>query len=208
MNKFSIFLKPISNTRPFKDTMLVNVYQYITTPKYAEKPTNTLRALAQGEARKAYKAANFNYATFSGTFRSRNAASLIEHSGLICIDLDHLADPRAVQLQLLNDPSFETQLLFTSPSGDGLKWIVDIDLSKATHEQWFQAISNYLLQRYGLQADKSGRDVCRACFLPYDPDCYINPRLLADVMEFDPTGKTADFISALNGEHIRVHELK
>jgi hypothetical protein len=26
--------------------------------------------------------------------------------------------------------------------------------------------------------DASGSDVCRACFLPYDPKCYINPKHL------------------------------
>ena len=27
------------------------------------------------------------------------------------------------------------------------------------------------------KADESGKDICRLCFLPYDPDCYINPDL-------------------------------
>ena len=28
---------------------------------------------------------------------------------------------------------------------------------------------------YGIAIDKSGSDICRACFLPHDPECYINP---------------------------------
>jgi hypothetical protein len=30
----------------------------------------------------------------------------------------------------------------------------------------------------GADPDKSGSDVSRACFLPYDPDCFINPKYL------------------------------
>lgn len=31
---------------------------------------------------------------------------------------------------------------------------------------------------HGIDPDKSGSDVSRACFLPYDPDCFINPKYL------------------------------
>ena len=65
-----------------------------------------------------------------------------------------------------------------SPSGDGLKWIIPIDLAEYTHGDYFQAVAAYILQRYSVQIDKSGRDVSRACFLPYDPNAFINPELL------------------------------
>ena len=65
--------------------------------------------------------------------------------------------------------------MFISPSGDGLKWIIPIDLSLATHAENFQAIANYLKHTYNIGVDKSGRDISRSCFLPHDPEAYINP---------------------------------
>lgn len=79
---------------------------------------------------------------------------------------------------LLNDEYFDTQLLFRSPSGDGLKWIIPIDVTQATHGNFFAAVANYILQTYGVEVDKSGRDISRACFLPHDPQAFINSNYL------------------------------
>ena len=132
-------------------------------------------------ARKRYKATHFAYCLFSGTFaRNRRNDGLMQHSGLICIDFDHV-NPDELLPTLLSDPYFETLLSFRSPSGDGRKWVISIDLQKATHEQWYTAISNYLRATYCLQADPACKNVARACFLPHDPECYIAPRLHRDL---------------------------
>ena len=113
-------------------------------------------------------------------FQTRNDKALISHSGLLCIDFDHLQNVDLLRNQLLQDEYFETQLLFVSPSGDGIKWIISIsppmgDLGGFSHSNYFAAVANYILQTYGVEVDKSGRDISRACFLPYDPQAYINP---------------------------------
>lgn len=77
-------------------------------------------------------------------------------------------------------------LLFRSPSGDGLKWVVEIDISRYSHLQWFRMIEKYLKEAYNLEVDASGKNVSRACFLPYDPDCYIiDPNKKVEKREFD-----------------------
>ena len=78
--------------------------------------------------------------------------------------------------QLLNDDYFETELLFVSPSGDGLKWIIRIDLEEATQAEYFIAISNYIKQTYKIEVDASGKDVSRACFLPHDANAFLHKR--------------------------------
>ena len=92
------------------------------------------------------------------------------------IDFDHLPNLNEVKKQLLEDEYFETELLFTSPSGDGLKWVIKIDLSKATHQEYFKAVSNYLQQKYKLEVDQSGKDISRACFLSHDPDAILHKK--------------------------------
>ena len=174
---FSYFVAPVTNTIPTKAVTLVEAYKIIKSEKFA-KETLSLRSMDDKKKAKVYKAANFDYATFSGIFSKRADKSLQKHSGLITIDLDHIGKPEEWKDRLLNDQYFETELLFVSPSGDGLKWVIPIDLSTATHLEYFKSISNYMQHTYGLQSDSSGSDSSRACFLPYDPNIYINQKYL------------------------------
>ncbi|MEN6355443.1 MAG: BT4734/BF3469 family protein, partial [Bacteroidales bacterium] len=121
---------------------------------------------------------NFDYCTFSGVFTSRNDKKIVQHSGLMAVDFDHLPNLEEVRQSLLVDEYFDTQLLFVSPSGDGLKWIIPIDTTTTPHSEYFAAVANYILQTYGIEVDKSGRDISRACFLPHDPNAFINPLIL------------------------------
>ena len=76
------------------------------------------------------------------------------------------------------DEYFETELMFVSPSGDGIKWIIPIDITIATQSTFFKAVANYIKKTYGLEVDQSGKDVSRACFLPHDAVPFINPKYL------------------------------
>lgn len=174
---FSFFSSPISNTKPSRDFTLLDAYNYIVGHQ-ASHSTNSLRAITDKSYARKYKANNFNYCTFSGTFSKRDDKALIQHSGLLCIDFDHLENIEKIKNTLLLDEYFETQLLFVSPSGDGLKWVVEIDINKASHQDWFDSISNYLKQTHSLNADPQCRNISRACFLPHDSHCIINPKFL------------------------------
>lgn len=175
--QFSYFKAPVSNIYPKNTLSLVEVYELIKSTPYSSI-TKQLRAIqAKDEARK-FKASKFDYATFSGTFEKRNDKALISHSGLLTIDFDHIENIQLLKRQLLKDEYFETELLFVSPSGDGLKWIIPIDINESTHQNYFKAIANYIKAVYQLEVDKSGKDVSRACFLPSDPEVFINPKYL------------------------------
>ncbi len=196
---FSFFKSPITNTKPHKTVNLLQIYNAIKGDYYKAR-TQKLRAIlaapspverAGGEVARQFKATNFDYCTFSGTFTTRSDKALIKHSGLLCIDFDHLNTPSLagrdgvgwLRKQLLQDEYFDTQLLFVSPSGDGLKWIIPIsppvgDLGGYSHSDFFGAVANYISQTYGVEVDKSGKDISRACFLPHDPQAYINPLYL------------------------------
>lgn len=45
-----------------------------------------------------------------------------------------------------------------------------------TYQQVFAAVTNYLKATYGLVPDQKCKDISRACFLPHDPQAYINPK--------------------------------
>lgn len=175
---FSFFKRPISNTIPKGIVSIVELYQLIKGSSYAEA-TKHLRQIEDPKEARAYKAKHFDYATLSGRFSRRSDKAITAHSGLMTIDFDHLEDVTTLKAKLLEDEYFETELLFTSPSGDGLKWIVPIDLTVDSHTNYFKAIANYIKQTYHVEIDNSGKDVSRACFIPHDKDVYINPKYLS-----------------------------
>ena len=173
----SYFLNPVRNITPSREVSLLQVYNKIRSDAFKTQ-TERLRSIEDEKEARKYKAANFHYVTFSGTFIKRCDAELKKHSGLLTIDLDHLEETQELKKKLLKDEYFETQMLFVSPSGEGLKWIIPIDLNQATHQEYFQAVSNYMEKVYQVKVDQMGKDVSRACFLSYDSEVYINPKYL------------------------------
>ena len=173
--RFSFFKAPISNTKPHKSITIRDAYNYIIG-HYAKEQTETLRSITDKKRAKIYKAANFAYATFSGEFDIRSNNAVKAETGILCIDFDHVAQLEVLFNKLLQDRYFETALLFRSPSGDGLKWVIEVPTSNISRQAMFTAVENYIKQAYGVQIDKACKDVSRACFLPHDPQAYINPQ--------------------------------
>ena len=119
-------------------------------------------------------------ACFSGKFNKRSEAGMDEHSGLMCIDLDKIpADVFASERDRLKaDP--HTFALFTSPSGNGLKLLVQVPRNKDQHRDAFKSVVEYVDSPY---TDPTTSDPARACFLSWDPDLYLNK----DAEVFIPT---------------------
>ncbi len=172
--KFSFFKAPVTNRFPHKSITVLDAYNYIAGP-YARQQTEELRAITDKKKAALYKQSRFAYATFCGEFLTRSNDSVKTVSGLLCLDFDHIPDVDALRRQLLQDSYFTTALAFRSPSGDGLKWIIEIDTGTLSHSDYFRAVANYITRAYGIEPDKSGKDISRACFLPHDPEAYINP---------------------------------
>ena len=188
--QFSFFKAPITNVQPYSRATLRQIYNAIKG-NYYKPQTDKLREILATQthvgaehvppslalARK-FKSQNFDYCTFSGIFTRRSDNALLKHSGLICLDFDNINNITKLRFQLLTDKYLTTQLLFVSPSGNGLKWIISIDPACNTHTDYFNALQNYISKTYNVEVDKSGKDLSRACFLPHDPYAYINPHHL------------------------------
>lgn len=173
--RFSFFHAPITNITPGPTVTIHDIYRGIKSKKWQYR-TQELRLIKGPEHQRKYKSKYFDYVCFSGIFSKRSDKCLVKHSGLITFDFDHIEDVQQLKFTLLNDASFETELMFTSPSGNGLKWIVGIDINYCSQLDWFNAIASYIRMKYHLEVDKSGKDLSRACFLPWDPEVYIHPK--------------------------------
>jgi BT4734-like, N-terminal domain len=119
--------------------------------------------------------------TWSGRFSERAGDKLVEHSGLLCADLDAVGDilPE-VREKLLASP--HVWALFLSPSGDGLKCIFRVRADAALHRASFRAVQRHVTKLTGVEIDQSCKDVARLCFLSFDPDLHHN----ANATEIEP----------------------
>lgn len=170
---FSFFRRPIQNLNPCTTWTLEDAWRYITSSEAAEA-TEQLRSLTNKDEQRKFKSTHFDYVTFSGRFKKRGKGQLIHHSGLICLDFDNVSDVESLFKRLLQDKCFMTRLLFRSPSGNGLKWVIQIDCADVEdHEEYFESLLEYCTQTYGITPDQQCRDIGRACFLPHDPDAYL-----------------------------------
>lgn len=173
--RIQFYEKPVRNAVSHRALSVEDVFCLISTFKYRDN-TLKLRSITDEKERKAFKAANFDFVTFSGLFSYRKDDCLTKHSGLMSLDIDHVGERlKELKASLPQDPYFETELLFTSPSGDGLKWVVEIDLNDCDHRTWFRAIQNYVRQAYDVEIDEKCINESRTCFLPFDATVYVNP---------------------------------
>ena len=108
---------------------------------------------------------------FSGTFTRRASSALIQHSGLICVDLDDIGGQlEAYKEQVCADE--HTLAVFISPTGTGLKVVLRCDPTKP-HLESFKAAELHMLERFGLEIDQACKDVARICFVSHDPDAFL-----------------------------------
>ena len=124
----SFFRAPIKNITPQAQVSVLQIYKYITSD-YAKLATDRLRSIADHHEARRYKSEMLDYVTFSGCFSSRRTGGLIEHSGFLCFDIDKIESERRLQeikSLLINDEELHTVLCFRSPSGNGLKWVVEV----------------------------------------------------------------------------------
>ena len=113
--------------------------------------------------------------TPSGHFeRGRKMEFLKQYVPYLILDFDKIPDGKITEIRtkITNGPF--TYTCFTSPSGNGLKAIIQTDATKETHADYFLKAQKYYEDLTGHPVDKSGKDITRLCFFSYDPDIYIN----------------------------------
>ena len=109
---------------------------------------------------------------FSGKFTKRTDDSLVEHSGLICLDFDKY-DRRTEMYddkEVISKSKY-TFAVFISPSGYGLKVIVKIPKDPAKHKNYFNALQDHYKSKH---FDTTSRNISRVCYESYDPAIYVN----------------------------------
>ncbi len=174
-NEVSLFLNAYDTT-PLSTKTVYDVLKFVKNGQWKNKVEEIRACIADGDGKQAVDLKKkLTSITFSGTFGKRAGDSLVKHSSILCVDLDHLnQNVISVKSKLIDDPHVIS--VFISPSGTGLKVLVAIDVTNADqHFACYYATESYF-KKYSDTFDESCKDVCRLCFGSYDPDCYIAPK--------------------------------
>lgn len=123
--------------------------------------------------------------TFSATFNSKRTFDKLKiYNSLIVIDIDKLSPEELIENynQLLNDKYVIS--FWHSPSGRGYKGLVAIEYTvddktdlDRLHKSAFKKLSEYFLEKYNIELDKSGSDITRLCFLSHDKELIFKSSL-------------------------------
>ncbi len=104
---------------------------------------------------------------FSGVFKDhRHSENLVKHSELIVLDFDDVENVEETKKELQKH-SFVVSC-FVSPSGKGVKAVIWIKDPKKHYEHYLSLLNDFK------NADKSTKDVARACFDCCDSEIYVN----------------------------------
>jgi len=112
--------------------------------------------------------------TPSGVFKVRNSKGLIEHSGLICIDVDAKDQVCVLDIEQLKEDSY-VHCMHDSVSGNG-GYAIYIRIDGNKHLEAFLGIEEYLFINYSIVIDKACKDVSRLRFVSFDPHLFINEK--------------------------------
>ncbi|MBA9076095.1 BT4734/BF3469 family protein [Rufibacter quisquiliarum] len=150
---------------------ITQVLEGIRTGKW-KKETEVVRAQETETEKRRYKKL-LPYITVSGTFSKRCEAGLIQHSGLICLDIDGDKNPGVDLLGKREEIAADvfTYVMFVSTGGNGLAVICKTPTDN--HDARFRGLVRHYEREYGINID-SLPDVSRPRFVSYDPNLYLN----------------------------------
>jgi hypothetical protein len=114
---------------------------------------------------------------WSGQFSTRTKAvplpqKLLQHSSLLCADLDDLPDDRLREARDKLRANPHVVAIFRSPTNSGLKVLFRVPADVSAHLGSFLAIEKHVRDLTGCEIDEACKDVTRLCFVSYDPEIW------------------------------------
>ncbi|EKT3964525.1 DUF3874 domain-containing protein [Flavobacterium psychrophilum] len=198
---------------------LLTILEEIKTGKYKPGIVYLRKSLAENKT-EAYNKAKKSLPAFTPSAKfvgGRKLEFLAEYSKCIILDIDKLNEKDLQNAKHLANQSEFTFASFISPSGNGLKILVNINSDKANHKEAFLLVQAHYESILKLEIDKSGKDVTRLCFYSFDENLYLNENATTFVtlsavemplIETKPEPKTKDPIPETNYEAIYNHCIK
>ena len=175
------FYERTTLTKPKSGLTIYQVYRVIL----GEGLNNNLRSLTEElrslsdpdpkrehDLRRDFKKQNFSAISFGGEFSERSNQKLLRPSNLVCLDFDHIGTTEQVEemkQRISQETELDPVLLFISPSGDGLKVVVNVRQEirdDKDFKQAFKSLRRFCQERLNLNPDEARKDISGLCYLP------------------------------------------
>jgi len=163
-------------TQPVENKSLMLIAKDIASDKYKAEITEIRSLLAHGKKEEAdTKKKKLLAFTPSAVFEEKRQMPFLKmYNGFVHLDFDKLT-PEQLQAAFAIISSIPyTFVCFISPSGNGLKVLIEVNTGLVNHEQAYLQVTQFYEKATGLKADPSCKDVTRLCFVSYDPNLYKN----------------------------------
>ena len=175
-------MKQITIFRKFSQVIgsrtLPEILKAIQQGVYREEILAVRRAVQRGDQKVANETKKQLKAfTVSGQFEGgRTMANLKEYHPLVILDIDKL--PQDVLEKSIQDirKTTYTHACFLSPSGNGLKVIVQVNSGQAQHLSAYLQVAQFYEKKLRLKVDQSGKDITRLCFFSFDKNLFFHPK--------------------------------
>ncbi|MDN3605856.1 VapE domain-containing protein [Kaistella yonginensis] len=155
---------------------ILKILDDIKTGVYINPITYLRKSLADNKMEAAERAKKSLPAfTPSATFKGgRKMEFLTKYNPLVVLDIDKLPKEKLKECRktLLEEPLVFAS--FLSPSGNGIKILVQIETEKENHKETFLALQKHFEELLQVEIDKSGKDITRLCFVSFDPELFLN----------------------------------
>lgn len=159
-----------------KIAIMGDVLHAIKSGRWAQQVLTVRKLDAEGRAAEYSTLKNkLPFSTFAGAFEPcRKKENLKQASGVMVGDFDGLSREQSINLKESLQTDKHIFSAFLSPA-HGIKALVRVNIANdAECKAAFKGLEQYFQTHYGVQLDKSGSDVCRACYMSFDPGLYLN----------------------------------
>ena len=173
MKKISLFK---NFTKEISSKTLSEVVEEIRGDRYRESVLKIRERVKSGDEETVSRLKKGMVAfTVSGLFEGGRKMSFLKtYNPFVILDIDKL------DLEMLPDLTLKakaipfTKVLFVSPSGRGLKIVVEVNTDREKHGVAYRQVMNFYKENLKVEIDQSGKDITRLCFMSHDPEAYYN----------------------------------
>ena len=189
-----------------KNPKVASIYEVLSScirPVYANEINIIRRYYQEGDNNTAQRLkGELPGFTPCGTFNGGHAAkNLVQLSGLVVLDYDHVPDRTNVIKCFAQDE--HTVAAIESPT-DGVKVFAYVEGLEGRHREAMNLVNEHYRMLTGLSIDISGTDVSRLCYLTYSPNGYIatlyKPFVLPEVQQLAVDNNFTDTVQEANEE--------
>lgn len=205
--------KPSPGGRPY-DTDFYTEMNNIASGAYKQIVDNC-RKLTDKKERDYYKITKLPSLTISSVVAKwRKIDNVVNHTGLLNIDIDATGNPQVEDWAGLRDQIFQLKSVvaaFLSVSGNGVTFVVKVEPSE--HKDVFFSIADDMKKYLNITCDTGVHDVVRLRFVSDDPECKIRynfdeipichptAEYLASQKEYGYSGSVLEPIGDADSEH-------